>query len=191
MTAPTAARPSAGSHPVPVLGLSRSQAAVRGLLVVASCALLAVTLVAAPHPLVVAALVLVPLSGWAAWRPESPWATVLVAGHVLHWVAAVPVPSGTAAWTRLLAAAWLLLTVHLTASLAASLPPAAQLPRSTLHRWARRAAVVAAMTVPVWGLCLVAAGQRVAGEVSLTYAAVTAVAVLALAVHLLSRDDRG
>jgi hypothetical protein len=160
-------------------------------LVVASLALVALTLVAAPHGLVLAAVVLVPLALWAAWRPESPWATVLVAGLVLHWVATVPVPTGTGAWLRLLAAAWLLLTVHLSAALTASLPPSAPLPRPALRRWTRRGALVAGVTVPVWALALFAGEQGVAGDVGLTYAAIAAAAVLALAVHLLSRDDRG
>ena len=173
------------------MALSRSQATVRGLLVAASLALVWLTLVAAPHGLVVAAVALVPLSVWAAWRPESPWATVLVAALVLHWVATVPVPSGAGAWLRLLAAAWLVLTVHLCAAFAASLPPSAPIPRAALRRWGRRGAVVAAVTLPVWALALVAGEQGVAGEVGLTYAAIAAAAVLALAVHLLSRDDRG
>jgi len=191
VTAPTASprRPSPG--PAGALGLSSSQAAVRSLLVVASLALVALTLVAAPHGLVVAAVVLVPLALWTAWRPESPWATALVAGLVLHWVATVPVPSSTGAWLRLLAAAWLLLVVHLSAALTASLPPSAPLPRATLRRWGRRGAVVAGVILPVWALALVAGEQGVGGEVGLTYAAIAAAAVLALAVHLLSRDDRG
>ncbi|MGO4342882.1 hypothetical protein, partial [Pedococcus sp. 2YAF34] len=63
------------------------------------------------------------------------------------------------------------------------------LPRATLRRWARRGAVVAGLTLPVWTLALVAGEQRVPGEVGLTYAAIAAAAVLALAVHLLARDD--
>lgn len=171
------------------LGLSGSQAALRGLLVLASFALVGLTLVAAPHALVVAAVVLVPLTMWAAWRPDTPWSTVLVTGLVLHWVATVPVPAGTAGWLRLLGAAWLLLVVHLSLSLAASLPPGAPLPAATVRRWARRSAVVAGATVPVWTVASLASRQRVAGDVGLTYAAIAGAAVLALAVHLLSRDD--
>ena len=189
MTAATAPRRASTNRLVSALSLSRSQAAVRGVLVAASFALVVLTLVAAPHALVVAAVVLVPLTLWAAWRPESPWATVLVAGHVLHWVATVPVPVGAGAWLRLLGAAWLLLVVHLAAALTASLPPGAPLPRGTLRRWARRGVVVAGLTLPVWALALVAGEQRVPGEVGLTYAAIAAAAVLALAVHLLARDD--
>jgi hypothetical protein len=191
MSASTAAPRRRASSGLPsALGLSGSQAALRGLLVLASFALVGLTLVAAPHALVVAAVALVPLTVWAAWRPESPWATVLVAGLVLHWVATVPVPSAAAGWLRLLAAALLLLVVHLALSLAASLPPGAPLPAATVRRWTRRGAVVAGATVPVWAVAFLAGRQRVAGEVGLTYAAIAAAAVLTLAVHLLSRDDR-
>jgi hypothetical protein len=80
--------------------------------------------------------------------------------------------------------------VHLSASLAASLPPAAPVPAGTWVRWTRRGLVVVATTVPVWGVAFLAAEQRVAGEVSLTYAAIMAAALLALTVWLLSRDRR-
>lgn len=173
-----------------VLGLSTSQAAIRSLLVVASVALVAVTLLAATNDLLAGAVVLVALSGWAAWRPESPAAGLLVVGLALHWVGTVPVPTTTRAWLLLLSAAWLLVVVHLSAALAASLPPGAPVPSVSLRRWARRGVVVAGATVPVWGLAYGAGRQIVPGEVSLTYAAIAALAVLALAVWLLSRDRR-
>jgi hypothetical protein len=90
----------------------------------------------------------------------------------------------------LLVAALLGLVLHLSAALAASLPPAAPVPTGTVVRWARRSLVVVAATVPVWGVAFLAGEQRVAGEVSLTYAAIAATALLALAVWLLSRDRR-
>jgi hypothetical protein len=43
--------------------------------------------------------------------------------------------------------------------------------------------------VPVWAVAALAAQQEGLGEVGLTYAAIAAVAVLALAVWLLSRED--
>ncbi|WP_406831449.1 hypothetical protein ABEG17_01310 [Pedococcus sp. KACC 23699] len=171
-----------------VLGLSPSQAAVRLLLVVASVALVAVTLLAATDDLLAGAVVLVALSGWAAWRPESPAAGLLVVGLTLGWVGTVPVPDSTRAWVLLLAAAWLLVVVHLCAALAASLPPGASVPSASLRRWARRGVVVMAATVPVWALAYGAGRQVVPGDVSLTYAAIAGAAVLALAVWLLSRD---
>ena len=185
---------AAPQRPVPavvrVLGLSRSQVGVRAVLALASLALVGLTLVAAPHGLVVGAAVLTVLTGWAAWRPESAGTGLLVVGLALHWVATVPVPGTTAAWVRLLAAGWLLLVVHLGAALAASLPPGAPLPAPSLRRWARRTAIVAGGTVPVWALAHAAGRDTVAGEVGLTYAATAAAAVLALAVWLLSREPR-
>jgi hypothetical protein len=172
------------------LGLSRSQAGVRALLFASAVALVALTLVAAPHALVVAAVVLVVLAGWAAWRPESAGAGLLVVGLALHWLSTVPVPVSTAAWLLLLAAAVLLLVVHLTAALAASLPPAAGVPVGSLRRWTRRGVTVATTTIPLWALSFIAARGSVPGEVSLTYAAIAGTAVLALAVWLLSREPR-
>ena len=172
-------------------GLSSSQAALRGLLVVAATALAGLTLAAAPDPVLLTSLVLVAVAVWAALRPESAGATVLVAGLALNWVATVHVPDTTLAWVQLLVGALLLLVVHLCAALAASLPPGAAVPGVSLRRWARRGAVVAAATVPVWALSYGAASQVAPGEVSLTYAAIVAVAGLALAVWLLSRERRG
>jgi hypothetical protein len=170
--------------------MSRSQASLRTVLVVASLGVLVLTVVASPAPVLVAAAALVVLTGYAAWRPESSLVAVLVAGHVLHWVVAVPVRAGVTAWVQLLAAALLLLVVHLTASLAASLPAAAPLPAPTVRRWVRRGCVVAALTVPVWAVAALAAQQERLGEVGLTYAAIAAVAVLTLAIWLLSREPR-
>ena len=169
--------------------MSRSQLVLRGVLVSASLALLGLTLAASPHPIIVAAVVLVALTVYAAVEPDSGLVTVLLGGHALHWLAAVPVPGSTTAWATLLAAAWAGLVLHLTASLAASLPGAVPVPRLSLRRWARRGAVVAAATVPFWAVAMLSGQQAVKGEVSLTYAAIAAVALLTFSVWLLSRDD--
>lgn len=168
--------------------MSRSQLVVRGLLAAASLTLLVLTLAASPHPIIVAAIVLVALTVYAAIEPDSVLVTVLLGGHVLHWLSAVPVPDDTAAWVGLLAAAWAGLVLHLTASLAASLPGAVPIPRLSLRRWARRSGIVAAATVPVWAVAMLSAQEAVEGEVSLTYAAIAAVAFLTFSVWLLSRD---
>jgi hypothetical protein len=169
--------------------MSRSQLVLRGLLVVASLTLLGLTLAASPHPIVVAAVVLLALTVYAAVEPDSGLVTVLLGGHVLHWLAAVPVPGDTAAWLGLLVAAWAGLVLHLTASLAASLPGAVPVPGLSLRRWARRGAIVAAATVPFWAVAMLSGQEAVAGEVSLTYAAIAAVALLTFSVWLLSRED--
>jgi hypothetical protein len=168
--------------------MSRGQRVLRGLLAGASTGVLVLTLLASPAPVLVAAVLLLAATAYAAWRPESSVVTVLVAGHILHWIVAVPVPVELSGWLRLLAAALLLLLVHLTASLSASLPPAAPLPAVTVRRWARRSCVVAALSVPVWAVAALAAQQGGLGEVGLTYAAIAAVAVLALAIWLTSRE---
>jgi hypothetical protein len=170
--------------------MSRSQFVLRGVLVTASLTLLVLTLAASPHPIIVAAVVLLALTVYAAIEPDSVFVTVLLGGHVLHWLSAVPVPDDTAAWVGLLVAAWAGLVLHLTASLAASLPGPVPEPRLSLRRWTRRGALVAAGTVPVWAVAMLSGQEAVQGEVSLTYAAIAAVAVLTFSVWLLSREDR-
>ena len=167
---------------------SRDQLVLRTVLVVASLGVLALTLTASPSPLWLAVVVLLALTGYAAWRPESALVAVLVGGHVLHWVVEVPVPSTSGRWLALLGAAVLLLVVHLAASLAASLPAAAPLPGPTVRRWLRRGGVVALLAVPVWAVAALAVQRAGLGEVGLTYAAIAAVAVLTLAVWLVSRE---
>lgn len=172
--------------------MARSQAVVRALLGASSLALVLLTLLRSPHPVVVAAVVLVAVTVYACMVPESVVVTVLVAGHVLHWLIAVPVPPtaefSVQGWAWVLVAAWLLLILHLSASLAASLPPGAAIPGPTVRRWLRRGMVVAAAAVPVWAVTAVAAAGGVAGSVAFTYAAIMGCAGLALAVWLLSRE---
>ncbi|NYG08025.1 hypothetical protein BJ986_002512 [Phycicoccus badiiscoriae] len=170
--------------------MSRSQLLLRGVLVLASMTLLALTLAASPQPIIVAAVVLVALTVYAAIEPDSGLVTVLLGSHALHWLAAVPVPDAPGAWVGLLAAAWAGLVLHLAASLAASLPGAVPVPSLSLRRWTRRGAVVAAATVPFWAVAMLSGRERVKGEVSLTYAAIAAVALLTFSVWLLSREDR-
>jgi len=170
--------------------MSRSQLVLRGLLTVASLTFLALTLAWSPHPIVVLAIGIVALTVYAAVEPDSGLVTVLLGAQALHWAAAVPVPTTTGAWVALLGAAWSGLVLHLTASLAASLPGPAPVPVPSLRRWARRGAVVAAATVPVWAVALLAGQESARGQVSLTYAAIAAIALLAFATWLLSRDDR-
>jgi hypothetical protein len=170
--------------------MSRSQLVLRGLLGVASVTFLVLTLASSPHPIVVMAVVIVALTVYAAVEPDSVLVTVLLGAQALHWAAAVPVPTTTGQWVALLAAAWSGLVLHLSASLAASLPGPAAVPAVSLRRWARRGALVAAATVPVWAVALLAGQEGAEGEVSLTYAAIAAVALLAFATWLLSREDR-
>lgn len=170
--------------------MSRSQLVLRALLCVASVTFLGLTLAWSPHPIVVVAVALVALTAYAAVEPDSVLVTVLLGGHALHWAAAVPVPSTTGAWLALLGAAWAGLVLHLSAGLAASLPGPAPVPALTLRRWARRGTLVAAVTVPIWAVALLAGQEGARGQVSLTYAAIAALALLAFATWLLSREPR-
>lgn len=168
--------------------MSRSQLGLRVLFMLGSLLLVALTVASSPAPVLVAVVALVALTAYAGTRPDSPVVTVLLAGHALHWVMAVPVPHGTTRWVWLLVAAWLGLLVHLSASLSASLPASVAVPGTSLRRWGRRAAVVAAATVPVWLVAMTASSQQAVGQVSVTYAALACVALLLLAAWLLSRD---
>ncbi len=123
MSTGTGTKTTAGAGLGRVLGVSSSQALVRVLLAVSSLALVALTSVAAPQGVVLGAVALFVLTVGTVWRPEAPAAGLLVIGLALHWLTAVPVPTSTASWLQLLVAAWLLLVVHLSAALAASLPP--------------------------------------------------------------------
>jgi hypothetical protein len=169
--------------------MSRSQLVLRALLCVASLTFLGLTLAASPHPIVVAAVGIVALTAYAAVEPDSVLVTVLLGAQALHWAAAVPVPSTTGQWVALLGAAWSGLVLHLTASLAASLPGPAAVPAVSLRRWARRGALVAAATLPVWAVAMLAGEEGAQGQVSLTYGAIAAVALLAFGTWLLGRED--
>ncbi len=168
--------------------MARSQLAVRILFTASSLFLVLLTVARAPAPIVVAAVLLALLTLWAAVHPESSLVTVLVAGHALNWVASVPIPNGTAGWVWLLVAALLVLVLHLSAGLAAGLPPSVAVPPVAARRWSARGGAVAALTVPVWAVAALTAEQGLNGEVARTYAALAAACVLALAVWLLSRD---
>jgi hypothetical protein len=171
--------------------MSVSQRVVRSVLGVAALGLVALTVAAAPQPIVVAAVVVVVLIGYAVVRPESSIVTVLFVLLVLHWLASVPVPGTLGGWLVLLLAGWLGLVVHLSASLAATLPGSAPIPAVSVRRWVARGAVVSGLMVPVWAAATISGLQSVPGEVGLTYAAIAAVALLALVVWLLSREPSG
>lgn len=170
--------------------MSRSQLVLRGLLCAASMTLLVLTLASSPGPIIVAAVAIVALTAYCAVEPDSVLVTVLLGAHALHWAAAVPVPTTTGRWVALLVAAWAGLLLHLTASLAASLPGAVAVPAVSVRRWTRRGALVAAATVPVWAVSMLAGQEGAKGEVSLTYAAIAGVALLSFSAWLLGREAR-
>ena len=81
-------------------------------------------------------------------------------------------------------AALAVLTIHLAASLASALPPAAPLPRATVRRWVQRALTVLGLSLPVWALLVAQSANAPKGVPLMTYAAVAAVAILALSFWL-------
>lgn len=170
--------------------LSRSQAVLRALVVVATVGACAVTLAASLSPLWIAAVLLVGLSVWVALHPSSPLAFVLVLGLAVHWLVTVTVPRTTSAWLLTLVTAVLLLAVHLCTSLAAALPPQAPLPALTIRRWTRRAALVVLACCPVWAVSVAVSRTGEPGRGTFTYAALAGTALLALALWLASREQR-
>ena len=142
---------------------------------------------AAPAPILVVSVVLVALTAYAAVRPQSWVVSALVVGLVLSWLASVPVPGSVRQWLEVLLAGWLVLVVHLSASLAASLPGPAPIPAASLRRWGRRGALVSGLMVPVWAVTTTSGLQGVPGEVGLTYAALAAVTLLGLGAWLVMK----
>lgn len=167
--------------------MTRSQLALRGLLVAASAGLVVVTAVAGGTVLWFVAVPLVLATAYAAARPESVVVLVLLAGHAVHWISIVPVPERVGAWLATLGAAWLLLLVHVAASAATTWPQRAGLPARAMARWTGRTLVVAALTVPVWALAMLVYGRSLQGDVALTYAAFAAVGLLAGGIYLVMR----
>lgn len=160
---------------------SSSQRAVRAVLAGASAGLAVLTTVVAPGGSLVAALVLLALTPFAVLDPSSRLTTVLLVGHAGNWLMSVPVPDRLGDWLLVVLAAVALASIHLAAALASAFPPAAALPRPTLRRWARRSAAVLGLSTPVWALLVVQSGAAPAGDAVLTYAALAALALLAVA----------
>jgi hypothetical protein len=152
-------------------------------------ALASLGLIALPYAagggLHVAAAVLVVLTVLAVRSPESLWVAGLLVGHAIHWTAA---PTRLDDGLARLVGAWLALLVHVCASAAATWPSAAPMPRRALLRWGRRTATVALATVPVWGVSMLTRDQSLRGEVSMTFVALAALALLSGGVYLLARD---
>jgi len=97
------------------------------------------------------------------------------------WLSGTRVPTGGSAWLLTVLVAALLLVLHLSAALAAVLPPGAPLPPATVHRWTRRGTAVVGLSAPVWLLLWATTASERPGDSLVTYAAVAVVALLALA----------
>lgn len=164
--------------------MSTSQKALRALIVVPSVALALVAAFATPRGTVVGALLIMVLTAFAALEPASRLMSLLLAVQAVNWLSSAAVPADGGDWALTLVAAVAVLTIHLAASLAVALPPAAPLPRATVRRWVRRAVTVLALSTPVWAVLVAQSRSTPPGVPLLTYAAVAAVAILALAFWL-------
>lgn len=135
-------------------------------------------------------VVVVLLAAVSVLFPDSEVVIVLVVFGLWVWWAVVPDPQ---TWWALLGAGGLLF-VHVGASVSATYPPTADLPRATARRWGRRTGVVAGVTAVV---CLL--GQwfaRLAGPTNvaltaLAFALVVGAVLLARHVSLDSGADSG
>jgi hypothetical protein len=135
------------------------------------------------------ALALVLVTVYAVARPESVVVILLLAVHAVHWVGSAPVPRGWGSWLWLLLGAWLALLLHVGAAAAVTWPSVAPVPRAALRRWARRTAVVALATVPVWAVCAATRDQSLRGEASMTYVALAGLTLLGGALYLIARQS--
>lgn len=167
---------------------SRSQFALRGTIVAASVLAVALALANTPDPVWVVGVLLVALAAYVAQHPGSHLFGVLVGALALHWLALVPTPTSTTDWASVVAEAVLVLVVHASGALAASLPPQAPVPASSIRRWVRRVAVVVAACVPVWAVAAAVSTSAQPGQAVFTYAAIAGTAVLALGVYLGARE---
>ena len=164
--------------------MSLSQKVLRVLIVVPSVVLALVTAFATPRGTLVGAIVLIVLTAFAVLEPASRLTSLLLALHSVNWLSSAAVPTHLRDWALTLVAAVGVLTIHLAASLASALPPAAPLPPATVRRWLRRSLTVLGLSVPVWAVLVAQSRSAPPGVPLLTYAAVASVAILALAFWL-------
>lgn len=134
----------------------------------------ALSLIAADAAGPVAWVGTVALGALVVYQPNGLMPTILVLWAIGAWWAGVDV---TWHWA-LLPAAWSLLLIHASASLAASVPPQATVPRPVLLRYAVRTGIVAALTTLVWAL---AGALTAAPQVSGPMPGIVALALLAAA----------
>lgn len=163
---------------------SRSQRVLRALLGLVSVGLALFTLLMSPLPSLAATGVLLVLTAFAVLDPPSRLTTLLLIGQGLVWLMSNRVPTTLGDWLSTLVVAVGVLTIHLCAALASTLPPAAPLPVASVRRWSRRGLLVVVLSLPVW-LVLVLEGRALPeGESLNTYVALAALGTLALALWL-------
>ena len=166
---------------------SRQQMVLRGLLLVATACFVGLVLAAGGTPALLAVAALAVAAVAAATAPDSNAPLVLVLG--LGWLGWGEVPDAWSTWS--VAAAALLLVVHLTSALGGYGPPALELPAPLLRAWAGRGLTMLAATALVW----LAAGALTLLDLPQSAAVVIAAMALVagwigvLLVRLVSRDD--
>lgn len=111
----------------------------------------------------------------AAFAPDGHVGTVLVIAIGARWLATVD--TVTTPWVVVVAIG--LHANHGATALLALVPPSARVPRRLAVRWVARSAVVAVVTVVVWGVVLVAKTWDLAGSAPLTALAMAVVGGLA------------
>lgn len=166
------------------VGLSYSALAFRTLLLVTGAAVLLIPLARQNSPASLILLICAPGLLAAVVRPGGPWVTFVMLGAVAEWVlASIIVGSPSVAVVCVFGV--LLFLLHRTASLAAVLPPGAEVDAYALRRWVLRTAAVAAVSLPLMLLALLA--HPVNGSLLLAVlgalAAVGVVVVIALTLH--------
>jgi len=166
--------------------LSRQQWIVRIATVLCPIVVLAAEVAAGGSFGPVYLLVVLVLVLLAAAFPDGGSGLTLVIALALHWAVAVPDP--TSAW--LLVAAFGILGLHVTGTLATYGPTSLVLQPVFIWLWVRRAAGVATVTTVVWFGVRVASGQNLPGSGLLLGVALVVVAGWAVFVgrYVLTRE---
>lgn len=165
----------------------RQQRVLRAGVLVATLAFLWLVVLAGGTVHVVVSTGLLVLAVLAALMPDSSAPLFLVLGLAGRWWAAVP--DAWSGWT--LAAAVLLLAVHLASTLGSYGPPALVVPAALLRTWAGRAAVMLAVTALVWLVAGLFTTLALPGTVPVLAVALGVVVawIVLLGRRLVTRDD--
>lgn len=169
--------------------LSTSQQALRAIIALVSVALVVLTWTTSPMSSLAAAFVVLLFTPFAVLDPGSRLTALVLALHGGHWLMSNRAPASTRDWALVGIVAVGILTMHLCAALAASLPPAAPVPAASSRRWGVRGLAVVGLSVPVWALLVLESRTLPAGDSLATYVALSAVALLGLAIWLTLRSE--
>ena len=164
----------------------RQQRVLRAGVVAATVAFLWLVVLAGGSVHVVVSAGLLVLALLAALMPDSSAPLFLVLGLAGRWWVAVP--DAWSGWT--LAAAVLLLAVHVASTLGAYGPPALVVPGDLVRTWAGRAALMLAVTALVWLVAGLFTTLHLPGNVGVLAAALGVVVawIALLGRRLVARD---